>query len=429
MNYTKKEKINQITEDTLVVGVDIAKNKHAARAQDFRGIEYGKVLYFYNREHGFERFKRWCIGLLNEANKEEIIIGVEPTGHYWLPFYRYLTANGFKVVTVDPHHVEKSKELDDHNPTKCDKKDARVIAQLVKDGRYSEPNLPRAIYADIRVAINQRESLNKLSNTVQNQIIRWLDMYFPEFTDVFSDWKGKAALATLKNIPLPETIAQMDSEEIVDIWREAGIRSRVGLRKARKLKRYAQKSIGMATGKAMARIQLKDLLEQYELIKEQLDELETEIEGLLQEIPGAESMLTIPGVGVMTVAGFYAECGNLDDYNHPQQIIKLAGLNLMEHSSGKHKGETRITKRGRSRLRSLLFRVSLPLVRHNKEFRQIHKYYTTRPKNPLEKKQSLVAICCKLIRILYTLGTREIAYDGEKMLNDIERPKEYTKAA
>ena len=70
----------------------------------------------------------------------------------------------------------------------------------------------------------------------------------------------------------------------------------------------------------------------------------------------------------------------------------------------------------------------MPLVRHNDEFKQIHKYYKNRSKNPLKKKQSLIAICCKLIKILYTLGTREIEYDGEKMLNDIKRPKEYKKA-
>ena len=429
MNYTKKEKINQITEDTLVVGIDVAKNRHVARAQNFRGIEFGEPIYFYNHEEGFEMFKKWCLRLAEAKNKQEIIIGLEPTGHYWLPLYRYLILSGFKVVTVDPHHVEKSKELDDHNPTKCDKKDAKVIAQLVKDGRYSEPNLPEDEYAEIRVAMNHRERINKDLNSIKNRINRWLDLYFPEFTNAFKNWEGKAALSTLRNMPFPDQIGEKDPQEIVDIWREKGIKRGVGIKKAIDVIRCAKTSIGIKTGNEMARKELNHLLEQYDLLKSQLNDLESKIEDLLFKIPGAQEMLTIPGIGEITVAGFYSECGNLGDYNHPKQVIKLAGLNLMEHSSGEHKGETKITKRGRPKLRALLFRVALPLVRHNDEFRQIHEYYTTRPKNPLEKKQSLIAICCKLIKILYTLGTREIEYDGEKMLNDIERPAEYKKAA
>ena len=429
MNNNRKERINQITEDTLVVGIDVAKNKHVARAQNFRGIEYGKPIYFHNCEGGFERLKHWIANLTQEKNKDKIMIGLEPTGHYWLPMYRYLILSGYKVVTVDPHHVEQSKELDDNNPTKCDKKDAIVIAQLVSNGRYSEPNLPEDEYAEIRVAMNHRERLNKDLNGIKNRIVRWLDIYFPGFTKVFKNWEGKAALSTLRNIPFPDQISNKKPQEIVDIWREDGIKRGVGIKKAQKLKNQAEVSIGMDTGKNMAKKELQDLLESYDVKESQLSDLESKIKDLLFDIPGAQQMVTIPGVGEMTVAGFYAECGNLGKFNHPKQIIKLAGLNLMEHSSGEHKGETKITKRGRPKLRALLFRVSFPLVRHNDEFRQIHEYYTTRPKNPLEKKQSLIAICCKLIKILYTLGIREIEYDGEKMLNDIERPEEYKKAA
>ena len=429
MNNNRKKRINQIDEDTLIVGIDVAKNKHVARTQDFRGIEFGNATYFVNREHGFEKIKEWIIKIAERKSKSDIIIGLEPTGHYWLPLFRYFTASGFEVVTVNPNHVEKSKELDDNNPTKCDKKDALVIAQLVKDGRYSTPNLPEADYAELRVAMNHRKRLIKELNGIQNQITRWLDIYFPEFSDVFKNWEGKAALSTLSHIPLPEQVSQKEINEIVNFWKQDGIKRGVGKKKAKKLKKYSERSVGIKTGKEMAKLEIENLLERYYQLKGQIENLESKIKSILKEIPGAESMLSIPGVGEMTVAGFLAECGNLDDYDHPKQIIKLAGLNLMEHSSGKHKGETKITKRGRPQLRSLLYRVSLPLVRHNDEFSQIHEYYKNRPKNPLESKQSLIAICCKLIKILYTLGTREIEYDGDKMLNDIERPKEYRQAA
>ena len=89
-------------------------------------------------------------------------------------------------------------------------------------------------------------------------------------------------------------------------------------------------------------------------------------------------MLSVPGVGLVTVAGFLAEVGDLAGYDNPRQIQKLAGLNLKENSSGKHKGRTTISKRGRPKLRSLLFRCVIPLLAKNAEFQALHRYYTQR---------------------------------------------------
>src|SRR5690606_38694494 len=114
--------------------------------------------------------------------------------------------------------------------------------------------------------------------------------------------------------------------------------------------------------------------QQYALFTQQLEEIMNQVEILLKQIPGTQEMLTIPGVGITTLAGFLAETGDLSRYSHGQQIIRLAGLNLREHSSGKKKGRTTISKRGRSRLRALLFRAVLPMVAKNPEFKAMHQY-------------------------------------------------------
>ncbi|MCM3742401.1 transposase, partial [Oceanobacillus luteolus] len=129
--------------------------------------------------------------------------------------------------------------------------------------------------------------------------------------------------------------------------------------------------------------------------------------------------LAIKGVGRDTVAGFFAEVGDLNEYSHPRQLIKLAGLSLKENTSGKHKGRTTITKRGRKKLRALLFRVCMILVAKNTAFKALHAYYTQRPENPLKKMQSLIALCNKLIRILFAIGKKQFEFSEEKMLQDI----------
>src|SRR5699024_10753073 len=116
-----------------------------------------------------------------------------------------------------------------------------------------------------------------------------------------------------------------------------------------------------------ARQELHNLLDQYELYQKQLTTLDQEIEELLIDLPGAEEMTAIKGIGPITVATFYAEIGDIRNYTHPQQLVNMAGLSLQEHSSGKYKGQTRITKRGRRRLRRAIYLAVRPLVANRSE--------------------------------------------------------------
>ncbi|WP_026486303.1 IS110 family RNA-guided transposase [Caldanaerobius polysaccharolyticus] len=406
---------------TLIVGVDIAKEKHHARAFDYRGVEYGKRLEFENNREGMEKFLAWAMDLMRKNKKDHLMVGMEPTGHYWLCFAQYLKDNDVKVVLVNPFHVKRSKELDDNSPTKSDHKDPKTIAMLVKDGRYVEPNIPEGIYAELRAAMDIRERLNKQLGMIKNQVARWLDIYFPEFNTVFADWEGKAALVTLKEFPTPEKIAKKSMEEILSCWKKE-VQRAIGQKRAIELLNAARKSIGRREGIKMAEYELKSTLEQYELLRKQLEEVDKEIKELVMQVPGVNEMLKIKGIGINTVAGFISEVGDIERYEHPKQIQKLAGLNLVENSSGKHKGETVISKRGRRRLRSILFKAIMPIVAKNKEFQELHKYYTTRAQNPLKKKQSLIALCCKMIRIFYVILRKGVKYDPVKMLKDIKRP-------
>jgi transposase len=203
----------------------------------------------------------------------------------------------------------------------------------------------------------------------------------------------------------------------------------VGIRRAEELHTAAAASIGLTEGKVAARMELSTLLGQFDLFCKQLGCIMEQVQAILDSIPGTVHMLTIPGVGAITVAGFLAEVGDLNNYDHGQQIIRLAGLNLKENSSGKRKGKTGISKRGRSRLRALLFRAVMPMVAKNEAFKALHKHYTTRSQNPLKKKQSLVALCGKLIRVLHTLGTKQREYNAVDVIGPVRQSQMQQEAA
>ena len=424
MKYKQKQKQNQrilrITDQTLVVGADIAKETHVARAIDYRGIELGKDCVFANTREGLSKLVTWMKDLQKEHAKTDVIFGIEPTGHYWFPLAEFLQHEGIKVVVVNPHHVNKTKEIEDNSQTKNDYKDAKVIADLIRNGKYTEPQLPTQVYADLRILMNLREKIMANLGQVQRRIHNWLDRFFPEYSQVFKDWEGKASLITLAEFPTPQEIVTFGTSAIVKRWKQE-VKRAVGIKRAEKLVYAASDSIGLTEGLRAAKLELRVLLEQYELYTKQLENIMNQVGELLKQIPGSEEMMSIPGVGITTLAGFLAETGDLSNYDHGQQIIRLAGFNLRENSSGKKKGKSTISKRGRSRLRALLFRAVMPMVAKNAEFQALHHYFTKRRVNPLKKKQSLVALCGKLIRVLYTLGTKKIAYNATAVLGPVRQ--------
>jgi len=210
----------------------------------------------------------------------------------------------------------------------------------------------------------------------------------------------------------------MTPEEVLEKWKPQ-IQRGIGIKKATKLVEAARKSIGIQAGIKFAKQEIDCLLEQYELYNQQIKQLDQELESLVETLPGAKQMMAIPGLGKTTVALFFAEVGDITKYKHPQQLVNLAGLSLKEHSSGKSKGQTTITKRGRKRLRRALYLAIRPLVVHNPTFKALHQYYTKRPERPLKKQQSLIALCCKLLRVLFVIGNKQCEFDGCKLLQGL----------
>lgn len=380
-------------------------------------MHYNKTV-FTNDLEGFEAFVKWANAVKLKSGKSSVLVGMEPTGHYWFNLAQHIKSQSMKIVLVNSFAVKRSKELDDNNPTKNDRKDPKTIAMLVKDGRYMEPYMPEGVYAELRIAMNTRWQLVKNLNSIKNQIDRWLRIYFPEFLQVFADWEGVAALVVLHEFSTPNQVIQKGTDEIVKRWKQDKIRA-VGKKRAERLVEVAKISTGITEGLVAADIELKILLDDRKM--QQYQTVMELVEKLMQEIPGVSELLNIKGIGLVTAAGFIAEVGDISRFSHSKQIQKFARLNLRENSSGKHKGKTKISKRGRKRLRAILFRAMMPLVSKNKEFRAIHKYYTTRQNNPLKKIRSLILLCSKLIRVMYAIQAKKVCYEPEKLLLDMKK--------
>ena len=209
----------------------------------------------------------------------------------------------------------------------------------------------------------------------------------------------------------------MGADAINQLWRAKKIRA-VGIKRAKLLVEVAANSIGVKQGVNAARCEISMLIEDFLKKKEQEQRVIEILETLCIQIPNADKLLNIKGVGILTVASFLGEVGDIRRFDSPKQIQKLAGFAITENSSGKYKGQSCISKRGRKLLRYTLFQAVMSMIMHLPEFKELHRYYTTRAKNPLKGKQSKVAL-----RIFYVLLNKGVEYDSQKLMKDIVRPE------
>lgn len=161
----------------------------------------------------------------------------------------------------------------------------------------------------------------------------------------------------LKQAPTPEEIVRLGVEGIIKIWKDAKLRGN-GHKKAMLILNAAMKSIGLKSGLTEARMEIQDLIEDYELQTKRLERVNDLIKELCQQVRYADKLLEIKGIGITIVAGFIAEVGDITRFDSTKELQKLAGLELVSDSSGKHNGKTKISKRGRKRLRYPSFRGS-----------------------------------------------------------------------
>ncbi|PZD95757.1 IS110 family transposase [Paenibacillus sambharensis] len=405
------QRIERITMQHVVVGIDIAKDAHAAQITDFRGRSLtSKHLSFTNSLEGFERLLDWIKKAQAKHSLTSLLVGLEPTGHYWFNLANWLLQQGIEVVLVNPVTTHRNKENRDNSPSKNDPKDALVIADVVSRGYYTEYSPHAAVFRRLKTLMSDREFWVKQSACFANRIIRWIDLYFPEFRQVFPNWATLRSLASLKAFPLPSDLEGLDVDAVIAQWRDQGMKRASGVSgraKAAELLAAATRSIGDRQALQEARDDIDRLLAAYEHTAAMLDDIEQALELLLADIPLIEQLRSIQGLGTIALAAILSGTGDLRHYAHGQQILRRAGLNLAERTSGKFKGQVKVSKRGDSTLRKHLYWGMLSLVQRHPDFKQWHANNRARG---MKKQASLFKLIGKLARILVGMAQRGESY-------------------
>lgn len=407
------EKIERITADTLICGIDIGKTKCCARFCDFRGLEvYHKV--WFDRTENLDAIGCQITAAMYKENKNDVMISFEPTGHYWLNIDKYFKEKNIETVLMPTYTVKQAKEQYDQNPTKSDPKDALLIARLTSEGKYVKPIERNEIYQDIYSGYQIYDDIQIEINRIRNKIHVWNDKYFPELEHVYKI-NSVGIKPIYENQLIPSEINNMELDEFIELMtKNNGYAKKSNIVN---LKKLCEKSNAINIDN-FSKYEIKRLYERYQELVKELEQVKNKLIELASQIDYVEKLVEISGVNYISVVGVIAETGDLRNYEHAKQVMKMSGLSLKESSSGQKKGKKHISKRGRSKLRRNLKQIGIALVKNNSFFLQLHNYYTTQRENKLSKLVSINAIIRKFTYIMMSIIKTGESFSIEKAIKE-----------
>lgn len=331
-------------------GIDIAKYKHEASVIDQSGKLLFDSISFSNTKDGCEKL----LALFERLNVvfDDVVIGMEATGHYWLSVHAFFLELGYDVKVINPIQSEAFRKMYIRQ-TKNDSKDSFIIAQIMRFGQFSTTNLSEETIVALRQLSRYRLALVDSCGDCKRRVIALLDQVFPEYDSLFSDTFGVTSKEILLKYPTPEDMLTVSPRKLASLLTRAS-KGRFGKEKAKQLKAVAAGSFGIGFAKDAFAFQIRQLIEQMLFLEKQISELEDEISLLLKQTDSY--ITTIPGIGDTLGAIILSEIGDINRFDAPNKLVAFAGLDVRVTQSGEFTGtKQKLSKRGSPYLRRAIW--------------------------------------------------------------------------
>lgn len=417
MRSFKAKKIKKFNGKSLIVAFDAGKKVHYGyfRAPDGTEVDPFKV---YNTKRDFDTFWYKARQFAKAHGVEQIVVGFESSGPYAEPLCHFLKDKPVQLVQINPMHTKRVKELTGNSPHKTDRKDPRVIADVIALGHTLTVLIPRQSAAELRRLSHARQRAVKKRTAAVNQLGDLIFILFPEFSTIIKDIACQSAFYLFRHHPRPEDIAVADAQLLGQKLKKVS-RGRIGVERIQRLIDAANASVGIKQGTGAIVFELQQLVREIQFHDECIGHLEQQMQQCLLQIPYSGGIMSIRGIGVVTVAGLIGEVGDFRQFSTIAELIKLAGLDLYEISSGQHRGRRRISKRGRPLLRKLLFLAALNTVKHDGI---MHVQYQQMLQRGMVKIKALTAISRKLLAVIFALVRDNTVYvENYRQVHEFKR--------
>lgn len=388
----------------LIVGIDVAKDKHRAFFGTARGETLLKRLIFTNDLSGYQKLLSHTKSIKTQKGLDQIVFGLEPTGNYHKPLANWIISQGHMLVLVGGKAVKDNRELLDGRWDKNDTKDSANVSDLISQGKCQFYEYPEQRIHELRNLLSLRKRLKKQEHSLRMRIRNsLLSRYFPEM-DRYWGSGLEENLAIVRCCLDPRKIAAMQFGDFVKLVTSTD-------RGARQLKRLesiydaATCSIGMPVGPATefeAGVLVKKLKEVREIINQTMKQIEKAAE----KFESYSLLRSIPGFGPYIAALVLGTIGNPFRFENRKQVIRLAGLDLNAKRSGKNSDHAVpvISKKGNASLRYALYQAAVIATYHNEDFRRLfNRMLEGRERERGIRTKMRVKLAVKMLVIAWTL--------------------------
>lgn len=400
----------------MIVGIDIAKDKHRAFFGTPRGKTLWKRLIFSNDLSGYRRLIQQTNQLLSQHKLEHVVFGLEPTGNFHKPLGHWLIQNGQDVVMVAGKAVKDNRQLLDGRWDKNDTKDSANVADLIGQAKCQFYEHPEAYLLELRNLLSLRKRLKKEEHSLRMRIRNSLvAKYFPELDRRWAKCLEEN-LAIVRWYLDPRKIAASEFDQFVKHVTRTD-RGNRQIARLRAIYEAAKDSVGIPVN-AAAVFEAKLLVERHNQTREKITEIMDRIGAICKKQPGYALLMTIPGFGPYISGLVLATLGHPYRFKSPKQVIRLAGLDLNANRSGKTSDASVpvISKKGDTDLRYGLYQAALIASYHNEGFRRLFdRILEGRQAERGIRTKMRVKLAAKMLIIAWTMLKKNEPFDAARL--------------
>jgi transposase len=404
-----------VGKDRAIVAVDLASQRQAAVVCDHDSVVLARRM-FTGSAWCISEILAWAGPVAAKAGFAGLVLACEPTGHRWKPLVVTARAGKIPAVCVQPLLVRRAREGEDFTRSRSDFGDAVIIARLTAELRCYLPYLPEGPWARLRHLGARRESLVERCVAARGQVRDLLECAWPAVLEAAADplesltWR--AALAVSVD---PVVIAAMSEQEFLAALREQLVAlggKKVWRRIAVAVQAAAANPSGIAAERDAITERAAFAYQDWMSTLVALADIEARMLGVLDGLGLTSLVTTIPGLSAVGAAVILAQTGDPARYDTPRAWVKHAGLAPQANESGKYRGKTRHSGRGRPGLRTAAWRAIWGALRCNQVYAARHGQLTTRDANRLTGGQAHAALAAALLRQLHVVVTRRVPWDA-----------------
>ena len=377
------------------VGIDIAAEEHVVAIVDESGGVLLRATAFNESAQGYEKARK-LIGA-----KEETLVVMEATGHYWQNVFGMLAVEGFQIALINPLRTRRFAE-EDLIRAKTDAIDAVQLARFGQQKRPPATKVPDEATVELRERVRLRDRVVQDRDEKVNELHRLVDLCFPEFTKHVRVLKSSLATTLLRAFPTAAAFRSASIDQIAKLQHGDKRKHEVGEELAHTLMEAAKSSVGRHHGEAY-RVQVLYACDSLDLVRRYLTDLDKTIADALEKHEIGKLLTTIDGIGPTTAARLVAELdGDPSHFENSGALAAYVGVVPGTDLSGKSKGvRFGCAPPGNARLRKALWMPTLTAIRRNPWLRAFYAGLMARGK---VAKVATVASMRKLLTAVYSVA-------------------------